>query len=201
MRRWYVFVLVFVLIASLGGVCKAVPVEWPVSSGGNGHLYEAVLVPEGIDWQSATQTAEQSGGWLATITSEAENVFVTSLISGREDEFFQPPYVNPEQHYLNAPWIGGFQPDGSPEPAGNWQWVTGEPFTYTNWAPLEPNNEIYGDEDSLQLYLGGWWNDLPHSGFQACPHGYIVEYIPEPATLLLLALGTLALRKRKYYHF
>ena len=28
-----------------------------------------------------------------------------------------------------------------------------------------------------------------------------ITYIPEPATLLLLALGTLALRKRKYYHF
>ncbi len=32
-------------------LASADPVEWPVDQGGNGHLYEAFHVPDGISWQ------------------------------------------------------------------------------------------------------------------------------------------------------
>jgi len=204
MRKGSVFVVVFALITCFANISEATMVEWSTVDGGNGHFYEAVVVPEGtnwessIDWESAKNAAVAAGGYLATITSVEENYFVFSLVSGNDD-FYRPSWPNIVNSYLNGPWIGGFQPSGSPEPDGNWQWVTGEAFTYTNWASNEPSNRN-GVEDRLQLYAGGTlndnskWNDLPPVSLT---HGYVVEYIPEPTTFLLLGLGTLALRRRK----
>jgi hypothetical protein len=42
---------------------------------------------------------------------------------------------------------------------GTWVWITGEPFTFSNWAGGEPNN--LGGEDCVQMYVQGVWNDLP----------------------------------------
>ena len=182
----------------MGGICRATLVEWPISSGGNGHFYEVVVVPEGIDWGSANSEAIAAGGYLATITSEAENDFIFDLV--RVFEEFWSPRIWPEwlPLYLNGPWLGGFQPEGSPELAGNWQWVTGEPFVFSNWATGEPDN--WDQDDRLQMYAGGTlndnskWND--HLGVWHT-HGYVVE-IPELGTLLLLGLVSLGLlRKRR----
>ncbi len=54
-------------------------------------------------------------GHLATVTSAEENAFIVDM-------------TNSYNH-----WLGGYQPAGSDEPAGNWQWVTGEPWIYANW--------------------------------------------------------------------
>ena len=63
------------------------PVTWRVEDGGNGHTYQAVLVPgpEGINWTDANAAAESLGnGWhLATITSQEENDFIFSLVTGK----------------------------------------------------------------------------------------------------------------------
>ena len=83
----------------------AAPVEWPVSSGGNGHSYEAVNVGSPISWTQAKTAAEQAGGHLATLTSEAENSFVFHLIEA-------PLYWRGYQAAMplaSGPWIGGFQ--------------------------------------------------------------------------------------------
>lgn len=135
------------LLVVLAGICEATIVEWSTDDGGNGHLYEVVLVSEGIDWQSAQNAALTAGGYLATITSAAENAFVYSLASSNSS------FWTPGRGETNlGPWLGGFQPDGSPEPDGNWQWVTGEPFVYTNWDPGEPNNHFHdGYENRLHF--------------------------------------------------
>jgi hypothetical protein len=163
---------------------NAAPVPWPVSSGGNGHFYEAVRVPSGIKWTDAKLTAEAAGGQLATIASAAENAFVFSLI---DDPLFWNSY--------SGPWLGGTQPPGSPEPAGNWQWLTGEPFSYTNWSVGQPNNtgEIK-NEDSLHFWRlslsvhSSYWNDIAGGSVSYRPVGYVVEIIPEPDTLILASL-------------
>lgn len=138
----------------------------------NGHYYQ--LFSTLRTWDNARWAAEQMGGYLATITSPAENSFVTSLLP---DGF-------------NA-WLGGFQPAGSPEPAGNWQWVTGEAFSYVNWNTGEPNNGVgWGvtDESALEIYgittdQLGKWNDVRPN---VETYGYVVEFdstppgIPEP---------------------
>ncbi len=51
----------------------AASVQWPA----NGHWYEAVAVgPSGITWADAKTAAEAQGGYLASIASDAENLFV-----------------------------------------------------------------------------------------------------------------------------
>ena len=162
--------------------------------GGNGHWYQAVFVPERINWVEAQLRAAARGscGWhLVTITSEAEDSFVFSLIANR-DKFFvieTPPVA--------GPWLGGFQRNSTAEPDGKWRWVTNENFEYTNWDGGEPNNNgagcppelcvgvLGGNEDFLhykRIVTGGEdipiWND---SHQNALLSGYILERdIPRP---------------------
>jgi len=110
-------------------------VEWPISAGGNGHYYEAVLVPGGFTWYDAYAAAEAKGGYLATITSEAENEFVYNLVAGDDRYWYYDSYGNTQ-----GPWLGGYQPEGSSEPDGGWAWVNGEVFEYKDWAGGQPDN-------------------------------------------------------------
>src|SRR5262249_15632204 len=54
-------------------------VQWRVADGGNGHYYQAVSTPGGITWEAAQAAAVGMGGYLATITSAAENAFAFNL--------------------------------------------------------------------------------------------------------------------------
>ena len=117
---WGLFIAVWFAGSSSSALC-----EWLIADGGNGHFYEAVAVPNVITWAEAGEAATAAGGYLVTITSQAENDFVFDLIN-------DPAYWNPSYN-LRGPCIGGFQPAHSPDPDGNWQWVTGEPFVYSNW--------------------------------------------------------------------
>lgn len=168
----------------------------PIQYIGTGHYYEVVLVPEGIDWQTASDAANAMGGYLATTTSPGENAFVFSLVALSEN------YWTPGRGTTSVgPWLGGFQPDGSPEPSGGWQWVTGEPWAYTNWSANEPNNLLHeGYENRLHygpVHMDWTWNDLYESD-PIAPHGYVVEYIPEPAALSLLVIGVVGALGNRY---
>jgi hypothetical protein len=72
-------IFLIVLLSYFAGNLYAVPVQWSVADGGNGHYYEVVSVPESIIWSDAKIAAEASGGYLATITSSQENEFVFNL--------------------------------------------------------------------------------------------------------------------------
>ncbi len=150
----------------------------------NRHHYGLVLFPDRT-WTEAQAIAEGLvyhgvNGHLATITSPEEQVFLQNrlvLFPG------------------NNVWIGGFQPAGSPEPAGNWQWVTGEPFSYANWRPsFEPNNN--GDENRIELFPDFSWNDVADvDGIIRHPNrnAYLIEFpTPEPSTAMMAALGITA---------
>jgi hypothetical protein len=95
---------------------------------------------------------------LATLTSAEENLWVW--------ETFGHPVLY---------WLGAVQPPGSPEPAGGWTWVSGEPWSYENWSDGEPNN-ANGNESATHFFhwaVAGEWNDCnPDTDFP----GYIVEY-------------------------
>jgi hypothetical protein len=96
-------------------------------------------------WTDAKQACIGMGGHLVTIANESEQTFVFNT--------------------WPSGWIG-FS-DESVE--GNFVWVTGEPVTYTNWNPGEPNNA--GNEDYAQFVGGGKWNDLPNTSLP-----YVIEF-------------------------
>lgn len=183
------------MVAALGLIptAPAAPVQWTVAEGGNGHWYEAVYIPERIEWEAAKAAAEAvPGHYLATATSALENQFIFSLVE--DPKFWWGPF-NGVENALFGPWLGGFQDPDAAEPADGWQWVTGEPWSFTAWGLGEPNNSY--DEDLLHFAHrtdGPEWNDFkPNYGGM---NGYVVEF-PEPATLGALLFGGLALFRRR----
>lgn len=163
----------------------AVPVQWRIVDGGNGHEYEAVLTASGVSWDDANAAAAARGsGWhLATSTSAAENAFLFDLI---DDPVFWSQPSGPGTH-SSGPWLGALNTGPG---SNDFEWVTGEPFSYQNWAPGEPNL-IGGLPQAVhffgyETFIGSQWNDSP-------PHGlyhYILENpIPEPTAAWLLGTG------------
>ncbi len=86
--------------------------------------------------EDANAQAIAAGGHLVTISSAAEDAFVSNMDPGRI-------------------WIGFT--DNVTE--GDWQWVTGEPVTYTNWDYGEPNNAGIGEDWAVTNWYGKW-NDF-----------------------------------------
>jgi hypothetical protein len=160
------------LLLCATGIAIAAPsewVQWDVSSGGNGHWYKPVAGFPGLNWTLADELAQMEGGYLATLTSPEENAFVFSLVAD------DPQYWNFCCNYSGAA-LGGLQQDGAPEPAGGWFWVTGEPWTYSNWNPGQPNNRPESDIPEERLHFfnpDGQWNDLGKLDFNL--GGYVIE--------------------------
>jgi hypothetical protein len=112
----------------------------------NGHSYYRST--GSMTWTDARQACLNMGGHLVTSTSLAENNFLFNL-------------------WPNG-WIG--LTDEVVE--GQWRWVTGEPFSWSNWNGGEPNNS--NNEDYIQFVGGGKWNDLPNVSL---PYVLEFEYI------------------------
>ena len=203
---WMMFLVV--VVVGLGSApTDGASVLWSEGNGGNGHWYEAVYVgPGGISWDTARTTALAAGRDLVTVNSAEENDFVFGLVGG-DARFWFNITTPASNRFTFGPWLGGFQPDGSAEPAGNWRWVSypAEAFTYLNWASGQPNDwSITGENQNALHFLGldhdnpeSLWNDLDGVTPEYPITGYIVEYVPELATLLLLTLGALALVRRR----
>lgn len=143
---------------------------------GNGNWYEVVVTPN-ISWSSARVAAESRGGHLASIASAEENAFVANLAATTPDAVF---LFNGVSTRWIGPWIGGYQPSGSPEPAGGWRWVTPEPWAFTNWATDgQPDNtgnaEHFLHFSNTGPTFNGTWNDRKNDDGNRDP-GYVVEY-------------------------
>ena len=187
-------ILAGIIVAALAVSANADWMQWPASAGGNNHWYMAVHAPSGINWADAQATADALGGYLATVHSMGENAFVYALVD--TPEFWMGPDTFGN---LYGPWLGGYQPAGSPEPAGGWSWVSGEPWTYGHWSGGEPNN-WQGNEDRVCFIgpnstMSSYWNDNPANSLKK---GYVVEStVPEPVTALCILMGILVLPRRR----
>ena len=161
-------------LGAIVGLAEATPIQWASVDGGNDHWYDVINTGSKITWEQARDEAQSNGWHLVTITSVEEDDFVASVLNNQK--------TTSEIDY----WLGGYQPAGSSEPAGGWSWVTGEPWTYADWYPGEPND--LGGQDYLHYWPSGpWrWDDVGNISTMV---GYVVETIPEPATFGLLGLA------------
>jgi len=149
----------------------------PVYFAGTGHYYQVIDPTDGtgwhvgddIEWLDAYGSAYSRRhmgvrGRLATITSQAENEFVLALL-------------DPQRHY----WIGGWQAGPCAEPGGDWEWITGEPWGFSNWAPGAPDNQPF---QHAQLKMGtpnpGWSGWLTGGDGQGHDGSFDVQLGSEP---------------------
>jgi hypothetical protein len=174
-RRLIRVALALATIVASPELARAQTTVWPA----NGHAYRTVVVPGGISWTDARAAAEAAGGYLATVTSAAENDFVFALVD-------QPQYWNQEPGGSDlGPWLGALQPEDSGNPAANWTWVSGEAWSYTAWFSGEPNNFEGAGENYLSYKCYGTagcrssgWNDLPDniSVYGTAVLSYVIEF-------------------------
>ena len=136
-----------------------------------GHYYQ--ISNTSGSWNETRAEAIQKGGELVAINSAAEQAFL-------EAEFGASGIL----------WIGYF--DSSSE--GTFIWSNGEPTTYQNWAPGEPNDFVSPGigEDFVVFNWDnpGLWNDwsvlsgfFPINGIPA-----IIEYSSNPNDLEVVTL-------------
>lgn len=110
--------------------------EW-VLNPANGHSYKVIHCE---NRERAQAKAVSEGAHLVSINDAAEQKWLVSI-------FGSLPY-----------WIG--LTDGEKE--GEWSWMNGEAVSYTNWAPNEPMDADWGDEDYVFMGLSpdGKWYDV-----------------------------------------
>ncbi len=110
----------------------------------NGHSYYRSTTRQ--PWFAARASAHAAGGYLTTISSQAEQDFV--YLNGVRNP-------NLAYSFENGVWIGL----NDAENEGTFVWENGEPVTFTYWEQGEPNN-ANGNEDFVEMKIdNGKWND------------------------------------------
>lgn len=163
-------------LAAQAGIITDITPGGAVSFGGDQF---SVFVAPSISWADAQTYVANNlpTGWhLATSTSASENAFIWGAIDGAWSSSGATP---PPGEF----WLGGYMP--SSDPPHNWAWVTGEPWSYANWAPGEPNGDSGWTGNLAIGRYGDWgWND--EGAWPAGINGFVAE-VPETQPMALLA--------------
>ncbi|XP_068128367.1 hepatic lectin-like [Hyperolius riggenbachi] len=99
-----------------------------------GHCYFFSTVE--LNWKDAVDMCLSRQSHLAVITSAAEQNFLAMQANG------------------TWYWIG-LTDEGTDN---RFWWIDGTPYSYSSWAPWEPNN-VEGKEHCVELWHEGKWND------------------------------------------
>jgi len=135
----------------------ALAVDGVLQDPGTGHWFKYVDVAPPADWGTCRTAAESAGGYLATVTSIAENDWIVQALGMAS---------------RSPCWLGGS--DSAAE--GSWLWSGGEVWAVSNWAPGEPS-DFSSTENWLAMAPDGTWTD--ETSAQALA-GFIVEWNSDP---------------------
>jgi hypothetical protein len=175
------------ILGSAASVSSAV-VYGPITNAANGHLYYLLRTNT---WTASETEAVALGGHLATINDVAENAWVFNTFA----------YFSGAERSL---WIGLRDFDPSVNALGRaarrteFGWASGEPVTYSDWSPLEPNNP--GSLDPVpvpELFVhiwhpgdrnvGNWNNFVNDMQIHNHPINGVVEVVPDDRSVRLQA--------------
>ena len=144
----------------------------PIISANSTHTSRYEIFADDVTWEEANALCIQKGGHLATITDAAEEQELIKMAEAKG---------------LSYVWLGGYTSYDSYNDVFA-HWITGEEFSYQNWAAGEPSRQ---DRDGIPEWylmlwniksLGGWtWNDqrndpMSEVDYMSGKIGYICEY-------------------------
>lgn len=174
---------------------------------GDTNYYEVVFVESmNVSWVQAALLAESEGGYLASLTTPEENAFVFGLVD--DDRYFWqfPDDYTPDSHYRIkiGPFLGGVRVSDTEDSLDGWQWLSGEPWDYTNWVQniddgvtdrdprdnTQPNGNGkqnvmgFGELNVPVSTWGDYWDTVSQYGERGMPSGYnmgfVIEYDERP---------------------
>jgi hypothetical protein len=152
--------------------------EGPITNPANAHQYYLLESATWTESENAALTLLGADAHLVTINDQDEQNWVYDTFR----------FLGYGQYF----WIG--LNDVAEE--GTFVWTSGEPFSYDNWKPGEPNSGggVF-DEDYVHFEPDGLWNDNVNDAFGTPVFG-IVETgnpVPEPSFLALIGIGAISL--------
>ena len=127
-----------------------------------------------ITWDKAYEICESLGGYLATITTQAEQDRFEEMLTATTDVAY---------------WLGGVEDEKDV-----WHWITDEPFEYTNWGRNQPDSSFSNTEKYLGVLTStyswgtyGEWNDFRSDGSSVT--GFVCEWNDRTETEYRLLIG------------
>ena len=150
----------------------------------NGHLYALTLNWQ--PWVDNEAEAIATGGHLATVNDEAENMWLVNQFA----------YTFSRDHYGEDMQAGadiGFHHNSA---SGDWEWISGEPVTYTKLSSFFPQGGTKANLHVIpQPYLDYAWNANPLQTEPGGNPGFLYKGIierstvPEPSSILAMLAG------------
>ncbi|KAK0401909.1 hypothetical protein QR680_016044 [Steinernema hermaphroditum] len=145
----------FLLLSSLLALALSCPLGWSYLPKTDSCYKHFPIYKNFTDAQAA---CKNEGAELPSVTSIEENNFVQAISwQGRDGR------------WRDQPWIGGYTNSATANyPMYQWKWTDGQPWSYTNWCPENPDQPW---EKCVQLLVDncpickhqfrlGCWNNL-----------------------------------------
>ncbi|MBR5618145.1 MAG: leucine-rich repeat protein, partial [Clostridia bacterium] len=149
--------------AANGVAFQSVYEAFPFAASTSDSSYTGILARYDIiaTWQEAKVICEALGGHLAVILSDREHTLVQTMLTA------------------STGFIGYYIGASDAENEGEWKWIDGEPFSYTNaWHEGEPSNSN-GNEHYLEYWYHNEtfaWNDSAGGSGGTGNRGFICEF-------------------------